>query len=123
MAVGGARRITSRDVQQRGPLLAAELDDVADAVTLIASAFSSDGLEIDQSGAMDHRVERAVAQQLGVVGDEIGFRDIAGDHRDPLLDVAIEARAEMLAQRAQRRRVENLAPETVEARFAIAANQ
>src|SRR5712692_877055 len=123
MAVGAAGRVAGRYVEQRRASLAAKFDHVGDTSRVNRDRLLERRLEIHQSRAVNHGVELVVADRVGGIGDEIRFCDIAGDDLDFFLDVAVEARAEMLAQRRHRGRIENFAPEAVEARAPVAANQ
>jgi hypothetical protein len=72
---------------------------------------------------MDDRVDMRAFERRRFVAEQARLRDVARHDRDALLDIAVEAGAQMFAQRAERGRFENFPPEAVMARFAIAANQ
>ena len=64
MAVGVARGVAGRNVKQGGAALAAELDHIGDADGVDRERFFQRGLEVDQPGAMHHRVDLAAAGAL-----------------------------------------------------------
>src|SRR5581483_9111137 len=123
MAVGGPRHVTGGNVKQRGAGSPAELDDVGDSGRVDLDRPGERRLEVDQSGAVNHRVEAVALEWLRAVVQQAGMGNVAGNDRDLVLDIAIEARAEMLAQRSHHRRIENLAPKTVQAGAFVAADE
>ena len=122
MAVGVARGVAGRNVEQGGAALAAELDHVGDAGGVDRQRLLQRGLEIDQSRAMHHRVDRAAARRLAL-GDQVVLGDVAAEHGKFFLDVAVEAVAKVLAQRTEHGRIENFAAQAAEREAAVAADQ
>ena len=72
---------------------------------------------------MHDRVETTGLERLRFLAKQAVIGDVAGHDDDLFFDVAIELVAEMLAQRAEHGRVENLAAEAADATSPVAANQ
>ena len=99
MAVGAPGDVAGRDMQHRSAELAAEFDHVGDAGGVDLDRPFQRGLEVHQPRAMDDRVEAAGLERLRFFAEQAVIGDVAGNDDDLFLDVAIELRAEMLAQR------------------------
>ena len=123
MAVGAAGRVAGRHVHHGGADFAAELDHVGDAGGVDLDGLFQRRLEVHQPGAVHDGVQTAGLERLGFFAEEAVIGDVAGNDDDLFFDVAIELVAEVLAQRAEHGRVENLAAEAAGAAAPVAANE
>src|SRR5208282_1890045 len=103
MAVGAARDVAGRDMHHRGAEPAAELDHVGDAGGVDLDRLFQRGLEVHQARAVDDRVEAARLERLRFFAEQTVIGDVARNDDGLFLDIAIELRAEMFAQRRKHR--------------------
>ena len=122
MAVGIARGVTGRNVEQGGAALAAELDHVGDADGVDRERLLQRRFEIDQPRAMHHRVDRAARRRFAL-GDQVVLGDVAAEHGELFLDVTVEAIAKILAQGTEHGRVQNFAAQAAEREAAVATDE
>ena len=122
MAVGIARGVAGRNVKQGGAALAAELDHMGNAGGVDRERFFQRGLEVDQPGAMHHRVDLAAAGRFAF-GDQVVFGDVAAEHGEFFVDVAVEAVAQMFAQGTEYGRIENFAAQATKREAPVAADE
>jgi hypothetical protein len=123
MAVGGAGDVAGRHVHHGCAVPSAVREHIRDAQRVDGEGFFEGGLEVDEPRAVNHRVERAALNRIGTVGNRAFDSNIAGDDFNFAFDKALEARAEMLAQRPHHGRIKHLAAEAIQARTFVAADQ
>ena len=122
MAVGVARGVAGRNVKQGCAALAAELDHMGNAGGVDRERFFQRGFEVDQPGAMHHRVDLAAAGRFAF-GDQVLLGDVAAEHGEFFVDVAVEAVAQMFAQGTEYGRIENFAAQATKREAPVAADE